>query len=191
MQQNKSQIKSKSHIDSTIYKIQIKIEDKLVKNSLVHFIYEMHHIMRHAHGKMVMRPSMSCRGYLSEGKATHDKTQDVQPQNMESKTSKHQDRNNKVQEKISKTASLQTKWSLGKEGIVPSDLLQKYLAPSQVMTSKDIAKQGQCTRVRRKESKTIQCQSRKFTCRSELCKVSSKGQQGAQCHEPQCLLCKT
>ena len=30
--------------------------------------------------------------------------------------------------------------------------------------------------MRRKESNRIQCQSHKFTCRSELCKVSSKGQ---------------
>ena len=91
----------------------------------------MVHVMSHAQGKRGVVPFNVTCGYLSEGKTTQDKSRGVQSQNMQSKGAMQKSHSCKFSQKgakqICKTTNPETRWSLGKEGIVPSDLLKSNL----------------------------------------------------------------
>ena len=84
MQQDKSRVKSKSHIDSAIYKVQSQDRGQVGKGQLGPFHHHDGSQHESVSCKEGLYPSMSC-GLPLRGKVTQDTIQEVQSQDMESR----------------------------------------------------------------------------------------------------------
>ena len=108
MQQDKSRVKSKSHIDSAIHKVQSQDKEQVGKGQLGPFHHHDGSQHESVSCKEGLYPSMSCRVTSQRQSCTRQSSKSAISR-YGIKRCNHKGRNNKVQRQKSKTSSHQTR----------------------------------------------------------------------------------